>query len=395
VQEPWLAVFVQDERDGDQPPPESNILQRGRCVMHRLGKIEIEPLTEQRWSEIETSLFAELDAERLDAEPAPKSEEAPRRWRARPAAVLVMAGAMAAAIGAIAGRTLWTSPLAPAASAPASIVTGESDSKVALGESEIDVAPDSAVLVSGDDDRGVLVVLDHGKVDCEVAPRTGRPAFVVQAGDVRVRVVGTRFAVERDAHGPGAHVLVAHGIVEVTSHGHTMTLRDGESWPSEATASAAAVAAAAPVAATDVSPPAPTSRTPARRDTTSSRGSKPSATIARTLPDDPAPLPASLASTSPTLGATEAPAPTPPSPQELYEAAARMEGQNPDGALGIYRRLSSGSGPWAANALYAAGRLQADRGRKADAQRLLGEYLTRYPNGANAGDARDLLARVR
>jgi TolA-binding protein len=81
--------------------------------------------------------------------------------------------------------------------------------------------------------------------------------------------------------------------------------------------------------------------------------------------------------------------------QEQYESANRMEAKNPEEALKVYRGLATGSGPWAANALYAAGRLQADRGRKADAQRLLNDYLTRYPNGANARDARDLLDKMR
>jgi hypothetical protein len=74
----------------------------------------------------------------------------------------------------------------------------------------------------------------------------------------------------------------------------------------------------------------------------------------------------------------------------MYESAARMESQNPEGALALYRKVASDSGAWAANALYAAGRLQADRGRRADAARLLDEYLARFPNGANARDARDL-----
>jgi TolA-binding protein len=63
--------------------------------------------------------------------------------------------------------------------------------------------------------------------------------------------------------------------------------------------------------------------------------------------------------------------------------------------MAIYKKLAAGSGPWAQNALYAAGRLQADRGRRAEAARLLEEYIGRYPNGANARDARDLLDKNR
>jgi hypothetical protein len=79
----------------------------------------------------------------------------------------------------------------------------------------------------------------------------------------------------------------------------------------------------------------------------------------------------------------------------MYESAARMESQNPEGALALYRKVAAGSGAWAANALYAAGRLQADRGRRGEAARLLDEYLARFPSGPNARDAKDLRETLR
>jgi len=81
--------------------------------------------------------------------------------------------------------------------------------------------------------------------------------------------------------------------------------------------------------------------------------------------------------------------------QRLYEAAAQTETSDPDGAMASYRKLASGGGPWAPTALFAAGRLAADRGRTAEAKRLLEDYLTRYPRGANVDDARRILARLR
>ena len=80
---------------------------------------------------------------------------------------------------------------------------------------------------------------------------------------------------------------------------------------------------------------------------------------------------------------------------DRYNEAAQLEGRRPDEALAIYRDLASGSGPWAMNALFAEGRLQADRGLTDDAQRLLSDYLSRYPQGPNADDARRLLDRIR
>jgi hypothetical protein len=88
-------------------------------------------------------------------------------------------------------------------------------------------------------------------------------------------------------------------------------------------------------------------------------------------------------------------APGVPTAQQRYERAARLESSRPADAIAIYRALATESGPWAANALFAAGRLQADRGDRAEAERLLGEYLTRFPHGPNAGDALDLLRRAR
>ncbi len=393
--------------------------------MDPIRKIEVEPLSEPRWAKIEKSLFAQLEHAELDREPQIKMVSQPppaRSWRWRPAVALVMAGAMAAAVGALATKSLFTSPLpatAPVASAPSRVVTGSSDSHVALGESDVDVAPESAVLVSGDDERGIMVVVDRGKVECEVAPRKGRPPFVVQAGDVRVKVVGTRFTVARDAQGGGAHVLVAHGIVEVTSHGQTTTLHDGDSWPAaQTTQTPTAIAPVTPSTVTQNDPPTPAPRTVPRssrhKSAPLSKTTSPKAPIAATAdpPASPAapvaqaapvgtPPPASPPSLNlpppPPAAPAVVPPPAPPQPsaQELYESAAQLEAQNPDQALATYKKLAGGGGAWAANALFAAGRLQAHRGRNADAARMLDEYLVRFPNGANAADARELLAKVR
>jgi TolA-binding protein len=82
-------------------------------------------------------------------------------------------------------------------------------------------------------------------------------------------------------------------------------------------------------------------------------------------------------------------------PKELFEQAAAAERRDPVLAASIYEKLASGSGPWAANALFAQGRLEADLGRDASARQTLTSYLARYPLGRNAADARALLARVR
>jgi len=72
-----------------------------------------------------------------------------------------------------------------------------------------------------------------------------------------------------------------------------------------------------------------------------------------------------------------------------------MEKQEPLRAIAIYARLAAGSGPWAANALFAQGRLEGDRGHLPEARRVLSAYLARFPRGRNAADAKILLARLK
>jgi hypothetical protein len=50
---------------------------------------------------------------------------------------------------------------------------------------------------------------------------------------------------------------------------------------------------------------------------------------------------------------------------------------------------------WAPNALFARGRLLAARGNTALARQLLTRYLTSFPHGTNADDARAVLGRLR
>jgi hypothetical protein len=84
-----------------------------------------------------------------------------------------------------------------------------------------------------------------------------------------------------------------------------------------------------------------------------------------------------------------------PSPRERYDAASKLEAQKPEAAMALYSDLARQGGAWGMNALFAEGRLEADRGHSSDAVRLLEEYLARYPVGPNAEDARRLLARMR
>jgi TolA-binding protein len=78
----------------------------------------------------------------------------------------------------------------------------------------------------------------------------------------------------------------------------------------------------------------------------------------------------------------------------VFEQATLLEQSDPARASRLYRSLEGGGDSWAQNALYARGRLAASRGNKADARRLLQQYLARFPRGGNAADARAVLRRL-
>ena len=315
-------------------------------------KLDIDPLSDARWTRIERSVLA--DAEHLARPPASgrasKADARSTRWRG--AAALVLAGAAAAVVGGVAVRT-FLMPAAPVATA-SRVITDAKGSHIRVGASELDVSPRSAVVVSGDDTQGILVVVDRGEVECEVAPRLERPPFTVLAGDVRVVVVGTHFIVRRD--GDSASVEVMRGIVDVSSPGEHVVLHPGERWPSSSVDAPPAALAEPPTGAN--APPAPPSFVGA-----------PPTTLAP-------------------------PAAAAPSPRERYQSAAKLEASEPDRAIAIYRELARGGGAWAMNALFAQARLEADRGNRAESRRLLGDYLARYPRGPNADDAHRLLDRM-
>lgn len=80
--------------------------------------------------------------------------------------------------------------------------------------------------------RGLVVAVAHGAATFDVTHVEGR-RFVVRAGDVEIRVVGTRFRVEVDEARAVAQVTVERGRVEVDEAGHgqkARVLSAGESW---------------------------------------------------------------------------------------------------------------------------------------------------------------------
>src|SRR5262245_58756031 len=202
---------------------------------------DIPPLSEQSWARIERGVFAALDAE---AEP----RAAPRRAKLWLGLILIVP---AAAAGMFLARVL--SPPRPPDPTVARVVTGgAAGSRYSVGEATLAVAPEAVLIVSGDDEHGVVVLLERGRVDCEVSPRGRRPPFVLQAGDLRARVLGTSFSARRI--GDGARIDVRHGVVEVTAPGRHVILHDGQTFAAEEIAKTEPVAAVGPA---PVSAPVP------------------------------------------------------------------------------------------------------------------------------------------
>lgn len=337
-----------------------------------LKRPPVEPLSRPAWDRVEAGVFARLDrGEHLlpsvdhgspsfgQASFGLGSIGPARRW--------AMAGALAAAAslslfwrfgvsGSDAEPSAAVATATPvAAVAPAiprheaRIVTTDAPTETTLGEAAITLAAHSDVGVAGSDAEGWLVRLDAGQVNCKVAPRHGRPPFVVQAGETKVSVVGTRFTVTRD--GSAARVSVNEGHVLVDSGSTHVLLGPGDSWPG-----------AAPEAAPTLSPPEP-APAPELRSFEPARGKRAAYVVA-------------------------------PRAQQRFERAARLEAKDPGAALSIYQQLARGKGPWAANALYAQARLELERGRPQRAEPLLRRYLDRHPEGMNAADVRKLLAQI-
>jgi len=305
-------------------------------------------LTRKRWDKLPLEPLDEGSFERIarrleTTEPVVPAAAPGRRQRRWTAPALAMAAASGVLVAWLALR-----PDPPMAASD--VTTQATGTRVTAGGVVLDVGPWSTLHYEGD----LRVVLEKGHVLCDVMPRGTRPPVMVEAGDVAVRVVGTRFAVYRE--GATARVEVEHGVVEVLRGGQASRVGAGEKWP-----------------------------------------------VAKALPETPAPeapAPKATPEHTPSLRHTAPPPkhaqPLPaPSPRERYEAAAALESKDPTAARAIYAELARGDDAWAQNALYAQARLAQERGQRDEAARLCRQYLARFPSGANAQDARELLDKLK
>ncbi len=369
----------------------------------RLGPPPIEPLSEAAWSRIERALWTELDAADTAAKLGRIPSASPRWW------VLAAPLVAAAAVAAIVIGTRPSPREVAVTDEPARVVSGSSPSAVSFGDSHVELDATSAVVMSHENGYPT-VLLERGAAWFTVAPRKQRPEFVVRAGDATVRVVGTRFRVARSDE--RIAVSVERGVVEVQFRGSVVELGASQYWSSDSPGSistrAGAPAPNAPVATADPAiPPAVDPATESAVDL----AIRPAVPEAPRTPLEPKPTDksASKLDAKPELKLDVRPEskldakPEPKlggaSPTDIdreraeYDRLAALEPRDPAAALAGYLTLSRGTSRWADPALFAAARLAVDRHDKR-AETLLGIYLQRFPNGANATDAKQLLVRL-
>jgi len=159
-----------------------------------------------------------LRATVADDEPAPVDVATPRRRMIGG----FLAGGLAVA-ATIAGVFLW-----PTGGTPYDTAVGEVR-RVPLADGSIaSINTASSLHVSMDNDRR-HVVLERGEAWFQVAHDGSRP-FVVEAGPIEVRAVGTAFAMRRRTN--GVEVLVTEGVIEArmggSGPGSTVRVAAGE-----------------------------------------------------------------------------------------------------------------------------------------------------------------------
>lgn len=179
--------------------------------MNLVGKVPVEPLDEERLTNIERKLVVQV------SEMSQRPHRTPRR-------VFAIAGiAMAMAVAVFVGWKLHRDPVVePAKAEHFAMKAGALD----LGDAQI-TGSDFAVTRTA-----ALTIIDMkpGKLDFHVEHKPGR-LFVVKAGDVEIEDVGTRFSVDFD--GKHVDVRVTEGEVKVKRAGKEFPIKAGNAWTIE------------------------------------------------------------------------------------------------------------------------------------------------------------------
>lgn len=276
----------------------------------------------------------------------------------------------------------------PSPLADATLESTTSPMRVALADgSNVELAPNSRLVVRNDHAEHVALDLDRGRGHFEVTPNEERN-FEVRAHGVVVRVVGTAFDVSalQTHDGRRVSVVVDHGIVEVRradDPGVVHRLTAGEQW--SALVDGTSDAAPAPVTSADPAPSAvPSATTAASAPRVTAKGlfqramglrraGKYRAAAAayeqllQRFPDDPRAGVAAL---------------------ELGRLRADSLGDDEGAMKAFEKAAASKSGGLREDALARQVRSLDRKGDRAGCKRAQAEYLSAFPNGVHAGVVR-------
>ena len=340
---------------------------------NRLGPPPIEPLSDLAWGRVERGLWARMDGTQ------PIAREQPRRFWPWVVGPMVAAAAVIAIVFALRDTRPPQQVAALDEHDSSRMVTNETPSAISFDDVYISLDAASAIEMRRALGNRRSVVLERGGAWFTVGERGPRPAFSVIAGDTTVRVVGTHFRVGRsDEH---VTVAVTRGTVEIGYRGTVVRLGPNQSWSSERPE---IVGSAKVTAAEPVVPPDPIARTTPGKAT---RPAKPAKSKIESSTTTKIETKVDSTPVAPPLSTTER-------ERASYERLVAIEVTDPASALTGYIALAKGTSRWAEVALFAAGRLAADR-KDSRAAALLSNYMRRFPSGANVDDARELLARLK
>ena len=180
-------------------------------------RITVEPLDEERLTNIERKLVVAVSSSRPD----PVSRR-PLAW------VTAMIAAAVVLVAFAVRRPAPASSIAIGEPAPqhVSVTTETEHSTLALDDATITSDPATKFEVARTTGR-VVIDITHGRLDLAVQHRAGR-VLVIRAGDTEVEDIGTHFSVAYD--GTTVDVRVSEGEVRVTHDHHDTRVAAGNAW---------------------------------------------------------------------------------------------------------------------------------------------------------------------
>ena len=145
-------------------------------------------------------------------------------------------GGAVAAVAAIGLIAFFTVRYVDEETAPSAVAArpepGAVDSRFELPDgSSVETRAHTEVRLAHRATDEVRLILDRGEARFDVE-RNHERRFIVEAGSVEVRVIGTRFTVSRSIIDDVVEVSVERGVVEVTASGQTRRLHARERWRS-------------------------------------------------------------------------------------------------------------------------------------------------------------------